>query len=175
MKTVLLPIEKNGVTKEYHLCFTCEALLRLTENHSMSDIQQAIMSDDKEGYMTLLKTLLILSEQGELVRRYYGYAPSEMLSLDDLEGLENMGNILTMRYAAISAMVEGLGKDEDKKEVDVGLAEIRKKQKTKSLISREEILCIGAACHKSDKETLLTCPDVLFKQFDIIKNNKITF
>lgn len=180
MKTIPIQItektDEGLQAKEFYLCFTCEAMLQLNEFCPTEELCDAIMLNTDDGIKVLVNTLVVLSEQGELVRRYYGYDSHEMLSESDLEGIKSALDLAALRYSAMLAVLDGLKTQEESGEVDLGLQEIRRRQEKKASISREEILAIGAFCGKSVRETLLCRPNVLFKQYNIMqKNNRLIF
>lgn len=88
------------------------------------------LSDGREGFDKLCQATAILAEQGELVRRHFGYEPGPMLTEETVRALATPKDIVLLRQAVINAVMQGYGREvtDDQEEVDLGLAELEQKK-----------------------------------------------
>lgn len=134
MKTTTLTI--GG--REYHLCCNGAAYYDLRERFAVEtgeSVLDPIRQEGKPGFTALCAYLWKLGEQGELVRRYQGYDRAAMVSEAEWRTTLLPGDIPAAKAAVAAAVMEGLhastapGEDE---RVDLGLAELEKKNETGS-------------------------------------------
>ena len=92
---------------EYTLCYTGEAFFSVSDIVGDGEISKALIPENKEGLNRLCKVAAALSEQGELVRRYLGYEPSEMLDEEQIRMLLPPTERVNLYNAVMSAIILG--------------------------------------------------------------------
>ncbi len=123
-------VKLNYLGKEYYLSFNSAAMLAVQDLYPNENIVE-ILQDIKGSMDKIAKIVAIMSEQGELVRRYLGYEPREMLAEENINLLLTRPvDLMALRKAAMLAFAVGYGKEiEDENEViDLGLQELNKKK-----------------------------------------------
>jgi len=120
-------ITLNG--KNYYLVFNGVAKFAIDELCGEQLIWDLILPGTSEAHSYLCKAVSILAEQGELVRRYYGYDHGEMLAAEEALLFIKPDDISSLKLALNKAIARGYGREieDDEKEVDLVLQEIQKK------------------------------------------------
>jgi hypothetical protein len=115
--------------RDYYLAFNGSAKFSLDELCGEKSIVELTQPNTKEAQDFLFRAVSILAEQGELVRRRYGYDKGEMLQAEDLPLLLTPVEILELKTALYHAVARGYGREvqDDAKEVDLVLQELEKK------------------------------------------------
>ena len=127
MKAV--PVTLLGHT--YYLLYNGAAMFACNDAFGAGKILECIAPNDLEGYEAQCKAVVILAEQGELSRRYYGYDSSEMLTAERLKLETSPVELLAMKQALMKAVLLGYGREigeDDDQTIDLGLAELNKKK-----------------------------------------------
>lgn len=121
-------LEFEGET--YHLFYNTEAWLTLQEEFG-NEIGKAINPTTKTGRDALCRAVEMLSEQGELTRRHYGYDAGPMLKADELKLLMRPWQVFNIYETALQALAAGYNREieEESKEVDIVLQQLQKKTK----------------------------------------------
>lgn len=125
-----MKVEKITVGgRDYYLAFNGSAKFALDELCGGKSIVGLTQPDTKEANNLLFQAVSILAEQGELVRRYYGYDKDEMLEAESLPLLLTPMDMLTLKTALYCAVSRGYGREiqDTGGEVDLVLQEIQKK------------------------------------------------
>lgn len=118
--------------KERYLAFTGEAMFTVREQYGSAEaLLDATKPDTREGFSTLCAAVAILAEQGELARRYFGYAPDEILTAADVQRVTTPADIIPLKLALPRAITLGYGREiePENNEVDLGLAELNQKKR----------------------------------------------
>ena len=126
MKSV--KIELGG--REYYLFFNAEAMFGMNKLcGSANELIQTIFPETSEAYGILCKSLVLLSEQGELARRVLGYDKRPMLTEEQARTLVQPIETLPLKMAVVSAVTIGYGREVEDSDgvVDLVLQEIEKK------------------------------------------------
>ena len=106
---------------EYTLCFTGEVFFDIDNIVGDKEIAEAIKPETKEGFQKLCKTAALLSEQGELVRRYLGYEPAETLDEDELRKSISPSEMVDLYNAVLEAIILGCKREIGDKTKEVSL------------------------------------------------------
>lgn len=120
--------------KTCHLIYNNQAMFDLQELFpDKKDFQEAIAGDTKEHYEATIKVFLLMAEQGELVRGYYGYPAEKVPSEEHLTKTADQGDWIKMKNAIYSAVVLGIQHHVDPiEEIDVDLLEFQKEKNGES-------------------------------------------
>lgn len=126
-------IKTNVGKKTLRLIYNANAMLEINnlygKDGQRADIRE--LTKDDSALDNLCTIGAIMSEQGELYRRHFGYEAGDTVTAEELKLICKPAEIMALRIAIISAMVEGMSTevtDEDE-EVDVGLLELQKNKK----------------------------------------------
>ena len=133
MKAVKAHLKDTELT----LVFNGAAMFDIEEAFgSSTEMIDRINLKGKVGLENLSKAIGILAEQGELVRRYYGYDSQEIPKENMIKVMIGPADIPELRYAVVNAVTIGYGREiTDEEETDLGLIELSQK-KTRSLAGR---------------------------------------
>lgn len=114
---------------EYWLVYTADAYFDIKDAYG-TDIFELLRAGERPAYETALGCLIILAREGELCRRYMGYAPQEMLTEEDVRRCALPDTVVYIMRTVNEAILAGLRVENAEKKdepVDVGLAEYEKK------------------------------------------------
>jgi len=117
--------------KEYTLCYTGEAFFDIADLVGDKEFVDALSPETKEGFNTLCKAAAILSEQGELVRRYFGYEPGDVLDAEGLRLTLPPVDKVGLYQAVLGAIILGCKREITDKSKEVSLtrlAQLKKKE-----------------------------------------------
>lgn len=99
-------------------------------------------------------------QEGELVRRYLGYDPGNVISAETLMLTLGLNHDFALRSAMMEAVLDGLRSETDERhEVDLGLLELQKKNGKRSTLADD--LRLGTINGLGVRETLLSAPGLL--------------
>ena len=127
-------IEIKG--KEYNLVYNGFAMFALKEFYA-DGINDALNANTMESYEFVCHAVAIMSEQGELARRYLGYDKADFISYDAIKECSVIWSPLDairIKTAVIQAITRGYEREvkpDEGKEIDEGLAELDKKKAKK--------------------------------------------
>lgn len=116
----------------YTLFYSGEAMFDIDEIIGEAKINEAVNPKTKEGFQKLCKVVAIMAEQGELMRRYMGYEPREVLEAVHIRLFSDPVGRLDLYTAVMNAYVLGLGRDitgDKKKEVNLTRSAMLSKKK----------------------------------------------
>lgn len=114
--------------KTYYLLYNGNAMFKLNEIKGEKDLMQSLAND----FDFICKAAEVLSEQGELMRRYEGFDNGEILKADELELLISPLEIAELRNVICNAILSGIGREiNEEEEVDLSLAKAQKKTKVR--------------------------------------------
>ena len=122
--------ELNG--EIYTLCYTGEAFFKIDELVGDKEFSEAFTLTTDEGFKRLCKAAAILSEQGELVRQYYGYPRGEALDAEELTLILSPVDRVALYGAVIDAILLGLHREVSDKQKEVSLTRQRMLKKKES-------------------------------------------
>lgn len=118
--------------REYPLCLNAAALFDLYARFGDKDgLLDHIEGSDRKSFYNTCAMLAKLAEQGELVRRYQGFAPAEIPTETQLRLVMGPLDVLSAKGAIRRAVALGFGREvrdeEQNQPVDLGLLELQKK------------------------------------------------
>ena len=116
--------------REYYLVFNGSAMFAVEEVFGgASQMIDTIREEGSKAFDSLCKAMVILAEQGELVRRFMGYETQPMLTEESLKIVAAPLDIALMKQAVTRAVIVGFGREiEDDTETDLGLIELNQKK-----------------------------------------------
>ena len=115
-------------SKEYYLLYNGAALFAVQDHFDGKDLADIGQVDTREGFAELAALIAILSEQGELARRYMGHEAGEILSAEAVLTLANFADMVYLRHAVMQALLAGHQREIEGEEIDLGLIELQKKE-----------------------------------------------
>lgn len=121
----------NG--KEYPLLFNGTAMFAVKDVFGEDNVITAIKDNTPDAFASACKAAAILAEQGELLRRWEGYEPQEILTEKELLLTITPLGIVPLKNAVIEAVAAGYRRDiaDENEEIDLGLEELNKKKDRK--------------------------------------------
>ena len=129
MKTT--EFEFGGIT--YHLAFNSAAMFDCFDRFGSEDIMGAVTSMTVQGFKNLCWLLQEMSEQGELLRHYFGYDVGKTIDAQELELLLTPETVTLAHGKVLEALTDGFSRTErDKESTDPWLAELEQKKTKES-------------------------------------------
>lgn len=114
--------------EEYSLLFNGFAMFAEKEIFGQeSNIAVDCQKPGVEGFKVLCKAVSLLSEQGELARRYEGQESRKTLTEEQIAVTASPLDIIRLRTALVKAVLKGYEREIEEGEKDLGLAELEKK------------------------------------------------
>lgn len=117
---------------EYTLCYTGAAKFAIDEIIGGEDLSAALLPKTVEGFERLCKAAAILSEQAELVRRYYGYDNAETLDAEQIMLLLPPTEQIDLYNAVMAAIILGCNREIADKDRTISLTRQRMLKKKES-------------------------------------------
>lgn len=117
-----------------YLAFTGEAMFQIRDKFGgTSQLLESMKADTREGFSIACEAAALLAEQGELVRRNFGYDPEPMLEATAIKETADPNDIVALKLAIPAAISLGYGREVEPEndEVDLGLAELETQKKTR--------------------------------------------
>lgn len=141
-------------TRIYPLTYNGAAMFAIWDRYGR-DALNLLQQFTPEGRRCLIGATLIMAEQGELLRRYYGYQATEMLAAKDVEALQSLTEQLQLRAAILEQIVEDTHRSVTGEwhDIDLGLLELQRKKKQDS--EKAYYLRAGLLCGLNARETML--------------------
>lgn len=120
--------------RDYYFAYNGNAMFQLRdilpEGDPIERLQSMLSMQDHDSFHNLCKVVSVLSEQGELIRRYQGYENQDMLTEEMVSVMATPLDMIDLKNAVVSAVLAGYKREvEPQGDVDLGLAEIQKKRK----------------------------------------------
>lgn len=113
--------------KDYYLSYNVMAVHQIYDL-GIEDLSAAISNRGAKSFEQVCRAAEIMIQQGELVRRYLGYDPGNVISAETLMLTLGLNHDFALRSAMMEAVLDGLRSDTDERqEVDLGLLELQKK------------------------------------------------
>ena len=115
---------------EYVLIFNGQAMFEIEDIFkSATEMVNAISKPGGDGFEALCKASSVLAEQGELVRRYYGYEAMEIPSEEWIRMSLQPIEVPKLKTSILNSVVLGFKKEvSEKDDVDLDLIEITQKK-----------------------------------------------
>lgn len=113
--------------KDYYLSYNVMAVHKIYDL-GIEDLSVAISDRGAKAFEQVCRAAEIMIQQGELIRRYLGYDPGNVIAAEDLMLMLTTGEDLSLRGTMMAAVLDGLKSETDERqEVDLGLLELQKK------------------------------------------------
>lgn len=113
--------------KDYYLSYNVMAVHQIYDL-GIEDLSAAISDRGAKAFDQVCRAAEIMIQQGELIRRYLGYNPGNVIAAENLMLMLTTGEDLSLRGAMMGAVLDGLKSETDERqEVDLGLLELQKK------------------------------------------------
>lgn len=114
--------------REYHLAFNGAAMFAIGDEFGTTNVFELLQDGTIKEFENICKLSAILSEQGELIRRYNGQDNGPILKAEELAVMASPNDVMTLKRGVINAVIAGYGREvEEDEEQDGYLAEIEKK------------------------------------------------
>lgn len=123
----MIEITVNG--EKYPLLMNGAAMFALRDLCGDSPVK-AIMEDTADAMQTACRVACVLAEQGELLRRWQGYDPKDMLTPEEMLLSLTPNGVIRLKEAIANAVADGYQRshEDENQEIDIGLAELNKKK-----------------------------------------------
>lgn len=117
-----------------HLIYNNQAMFEIKEAfRDQEDPLDTLSGDGRENYEATVRVFLILAQQGNLVRGYYGYPQVRVPDQDTVSRIADVGDWLKMKNAIYAAIVLGTEHHvEPSEDIDVTLMEFQNEKNAKS-------------------------------------------
>lgn len=130
MKDFIKEAEVDG--KKINLAYTVTAMMGINrilkqENGESLELVPVILGDDPDMYETFTEIVEVLNYSAELLRKSRGLEAGETMSAARIRAVLMPKELIPLKTAAMDAVLSGLGREENNSEIDLGLAEIEKK------------------------------------------------
>lgn len=113
--------------KDYYLSYNVMAVHQIYDL-GIEDLSAAISDRGAKSFEQVCRAAEIMIQQGELVRRYLGYDPGNVISAETLMLTLGLNHDFALRRTMMEAVLDGLRSETDERqEVDLGLLELQKK------------------------------------------------
>ena len=117
---------------EISMAYTVTAMIAINKLLKQDDgesleLVPVILGDDPDTFELFTEIVEILNYSGELLRKSRGLDDDEPLSAARIRAALSPKDLLTLKKAAMDTILAGLGREENNSEVDMGLAELEKK------------------------------------------------
>lgn len=117
---------------EISMAYTVTAMIAINKLLKQDDgesleLVPVILGDDPDTFELFTEIVEILNYSGELLRKSRGLDDGESLSAARIRASLSPKDLLTLKKAAMDTIIAGLGREENNSEVDMGLAELEKK------------------------------------------------
>ena len=117
-----------------HLIYNNQAMFEIAEAFpDQEDPLDAISGKGREHYEATVRVFLILAQQAELVRGYYGYPQTQLPEQETISRIADVGDWLKMKNAIYAAVVLGTEHHfEPSEDIDVTLMEFQNEKNAES-------------------------------------------
>jgi hypothetical protein len=117
---------------EIRMAYTVTAMIAINKLLKQDDgesleLVPVILGDDPDTFELFTEIVEILNYSGELLRKSRGLDDGESLSAARIRAALSPKDLLTLKKEAMDTIIAGLGREENNSEVDMGLAELEKK------------------------------------------------
>lgn len=130
MKDIIKTAEVDG--KKINLAYTVTAMIGINkilkqENGESLELVPVILGDDPEMFETFTEIIEVLNYSAELLRKSRGLKEGEIMSAERIRATLMPKELITLKKTAMTAILSGLGREENNSDIDLGLAELEKK------------------------------------------------
>ena len=125
-------VKINLAGRVRYLAFTGEAMFQMRDKFGgTSQLLDNMKADTREGFSIACEAAALLAEQGELVRRNFGYDPEPILDASTIAATAAPNEIVALKLAIPAAISLGYGREVEPEndEADLGLAELNTQKK----------------------------------------------
>ena len=121
-----------------NLAYTVRAMMDVNrvlkqENGDNLELVNVVFGDDLTTLDSFAKVVEILNYSAELLRVSRGCKPDALVNADKVLDSTSPSELLELKKACMSAILAGLGREEQSNEIDLGLAELEKKKNRQKL------------------------------------------
>lgn len=114
-----------GVT--YYPLYNNQAMFRMQDTFQDNVLEQ-MQENSKAGFRLAFDVFALLCEEGEAVRRHYGYEPGALPDWDEMQQTCLPADVILLKNAVYAAITLGCTREVDVAgEVDLTLLELKKK------------------------------------------------
>lgn len=129
MNNLIKEVYIDGVA--YSLAYTVRAMIDINrllkqEDGESIELIQVILGDDLKNFELFAEIIEVLNYSGELLRTSRGMEKGNYINSEKIIAMLSPKELLELKKGAMQAILAGLGREEET-EVDLGLAEIEKK------------------------------------------------
>ena len=130
MKDVVKTATVDGT--KIHLAYTVQALLDINrilkgDNGESRELANVILGDDPEDFETFTEIISVLNYCGERIRTSRGLKDGTVMSAERISAALLPKEHMKLKGIAMETILAGLGREENNSDVDLGLAELEKK------------------------------------------------
>ena len=121
--------EVTFCNKVYHLAYTAKAMFEIQDISGEKEIMEILIDNTRDGFGLFCQAAEIMSQAAEDLRRYEGAKPGDVLTAEFIAMAARPVDLLELKGAMTRAVAYGFGREinDEKEEVDLGLAELQKK------------------------------------------------
>ena len=129
MKDVIKNATIDG--KRIHLAYTVQGVIDINrllkqENGESLDLSEIIIGNDPDNFELFAEIVAVLNYCGEKLRVSRGLKDGVVLSAEQICASLLPKEHLKLKAVAMETILAGLGREENKSDVDLGLAELEK-------------------------------------------------
>lgn len=130
MKDIIKQTEIDG--KTISLAYTVTAMMGINrilkqENGESLELVPVILGDDPAMFETFTEIIEVLNYAAELLKKSRGMKAGEIMSAEQIRASLMPKEYITLKTTAMDAILAGLGREENHSDIDLGLAELEKK------------------------------------------------
>lgn len=116
-----------------NLAYTVRAMMDINrvlkqDGDESLDLVNVVLNDDLTTLQTFASVVEILNYSGELLRTSRGLECGRLVTADKVLDSTTPLELVELKKACMSAILAGLGREEQNSETDLGLAELEKKK-----------------------------------------------
>lgn len=114
----------GGIT--YYPLYNNQAMFRMQDSYP-GDVLDQLKENSKASFQLAFDIFRLLCEEGEAVRKFYGYEPGQLPDWETAEQTYSPSDTMTMKTAIYAAVTLGCTREFDaEEEVDLILLELKK-------------------------------------------------
>lgn len=114
----------GGIT--YYPLYNNQAMFRMQDSYP-EDVLDQLKENSKAGFQLAFDIFRLLCEEGEAVRKFYGYEPGQLPDWETAKRTYSPSDTMTMKTAIYAAVTLGCTREFDaEEEVDLILLELKK-------------------------------------------------
>lgn len=130
MKDIIKQTEIDG--KTISLAYTVTAMMGINrilkqENGESLELVPVILGDDPAMFENFTEIIEVLNYAAELLKKSRGMKAGEIMSAEQIRASLMPKEYITLKTTAMDAILAGLGREEKHSDIDLGLAELEKK------------------------------------------------